>query len=129
MALGAARRRVVRDVVRDGLTVTLAGLVVGVVAALATVRVVETLLFGVTPQDPITLARAAASLTAIAILACWVSGVKGSARGSSDRIPRRIGILLPPTPARIASNEVHHVGKDGDHAEQPCHPTGRRPPS
>ena len=72
MALGADRRRVVRDVVRDGLTVTLAGLGVGVVAALATVRVVKTLLFGVTPQDPLTLAGAAASLILIAILACWV---------------------------------------------------------
>ncbi len=72
MALGADRRRVVRDVVRDGLTVTLAGVAVGVVAALATVRVVETLLFGVTPQDPLTLAGAGASLIAIAILACAV---------------------------------------------------------
>jgi len=72
MALGADRRRVVRDVVRDGLAVTLAGLTVGVVAALATVRVVKTLLFGVTPQDPLTLAGAGASLLAIAILACAV---------------------------------------------------------
>ena len=72
MALGADRLRVVRDVVRDGLTVTLAGLAVGVVAALAAVRVVRTLLFGVTPQDPLTLAGAAASLIAIAILACAV---------------------------------------------------------
>ena len=72
MTLGADRHRVVRDVVRDGLTVTLAGLAVGVVAALAAVRVVRTLLFGVTPQDPLTLAGAAASLIAIAILACAV---------------------------------------------------------
>ena len=72
MALGADRRRVVRDVVRDGLTVTLAGLAVGVVAALAAVRVVDTLLFGVTPQDPLTLAGAGASLIAIALLACFV---------------------------------------------------------
>ncbi len=72
MALGADRLRVVRQVVRDGLTVTLAGLAVGVVAALATVRVVETLLFGVTPQDPLTLALAGAALLAIAIFACAV---------------------------------------------------------
>jgi putative ABC transport system permease protein len=52
--------------------VTLAGLAVGVVAALATVRVVKTLLFGVTPQDPLTLAAAGVSLLAIAILACSV---------------------------------------------------------
>lgn len=72
MALGADRRRVVQQVVFDGLTVTVAGLAVGVVAALAIVRVVETLLFGVTPQDPLTLAGAGASLLAIAILACAV---------------------------------------------------------
>ncbi|MGH9158937.1 MAG: FtsX-like permease family protein, partial [Vicinamibacteraceae bacterium] len=72
MALGADRRRVVRDVVREGLTVTLIGLAVGVVAALATVRVVKSLLFGVTPQDPLTLAAAGASLIAVAILACTV---------------------------------------------------------
>lgn len=78
MALGADRRRVVRDVVRDGLTVTLAGLAVGAVAALAAVRLVKALLFGVTPQDPLTLVTAAASLVAIAILACWVPAARAA---------------------------------------------------
>lgn len=72
MALGADRRRVVQDVVRDGLVVTLAGLAAGVVAALATVRAVKALLFGVSPQDPLTLAGAGALLIAIAIFACFV---------------------------------------------------------
>lgn len=72
MALGADRRRLVRGVIGDGLTVTLAGLAVGAVTALVTVRVVRPLLFGVTPQDPLTLAGAAAALIAIAILACTV---------------------------------------------------------
>ena len=78
MALGATRRRVVRDVVRDGLTVTLAGLAVGVGGALAAVRLVETLLFGVTPQDPLTLAVAVASLVAIAMLACSVPAARAT---------------------------------------------------
>jgi putative ABC transport system permease protein len=72
MAVGADLRRIVWDVVGEGLSVTLAGLAVGIVAALATVRVVESLLFGVTPQDPLTLAAAAASLLIIAIVACLV---------------------------------------------------------
>jgi ABC-type antimicrobial peptide transport system permease subunit len=55
-----------------------AGLAVGVVAALATVRVVKTLLFGVTPQDPLTLAGAGASLIAIAVLACWVRAARAA---------------------------------------------------
>jgi putative ABC transport system permease protein len=70
MALGADRPLVVWQIVREGLMVTLAGLAVGTVAALATVRVVKTLLFGVTPQDPLTLVGAGASLLAVAILAC-----------------------------------------------------------
>jgi ABC-type antimicrobial peptide transport system permease subunit len=72
MALGANRRRVVRDVIDDGLKVTLVGLAVGLVVALATVRVVKALLFGVTPEDPLTLAAAGAGLIAMAILACAV---------------------------------------------------------
>jgi ABC-type antimicrobial peptide transport system permease subunit len=68
----------VADVVRDGLTVTLAGLAVGVVAALATVRLVNGLLFGVTPQDPLTLAVAVASLIAIAVLACSLPAARAA---------------------------------------------------
>jgi predicted permease len=72
MAIGADRRRIVLDVIRDGLTVTLIGLAAGFVAAIAAVRVVKSLLFGVTPEDPLTLAAAGASLIAIAILASTV---------------------------------------------------------
>jgi predicted permease len=78
MALGADGRRVVWDVVRDGLTVTLVGLAFGVIGALATVRIVETMLFGVTPQDPLTLAAAAASLLIIAILASCVPAFRAA---------------------------------------------------
>ena len=78
MALGADRRRVVLNVVGDALAVTLAGLAVGAVAALATVRLVESLLFGVTPQDPLTLAAAAAALVAVAILACAVPAARAA---------------------------------------------------
>jgi putative ABC transport system permease protein len=78
MALGADSRRIIRDIVRDGLTVTLAGLAIGVVAALATVQAVKALLFGVTPQDPLTFAGAGASLIVIAILACSVPAVRAA---------------------------------------------------
>ena len=78
MALGADRQQLVWHVVRDGLIITVAGLAVGFVAAFATVRVVKTLLFGVTPQDPLTLAAAGASLIAIAILACSVPAMRAA---------------------------------------------------
>jgi len=72
MALGADRSRVVRDIVWDGVALTLAGLAVGGVTAFFTVQVLKPLLHGVEPQDPLTLAGAAASLLAIAMLACGV---------------------------------------------------------
>jgi ABC-type antimicrobial peptide transport system permease subunit len=78
MALGADRHRVVRDVFGEGVAVTVAGLAGGGVIALVAVQVVSPLLFGVTPQDPRTLAVAAVSLLAIAILACAVPAWKAA---------------------------------------------------
>jgi len=72
MALGAGHRRVVRDVVSQGLTVTVAGLAVGGVIAMVAGRVVTPLIFGIRPEDPVTLAGAAGSLMAVAIIACSV---------------------------------------------------------
>jgi putative ABC transport system permease protein len=70
IALGATASQVVTSVVLDGLVVALTGLSVGIVAALLTVRVVKTLLFGVRPQDPLTLSAAGVFLVAVAIVAC-----------------------------------------------------------
>lgn len=70
VALGADGARVMRDVLGDGLRVVLAGVLIGSLGALGTVRLVKSLLFGVTPYDPVTLAGAALSLIAVAALAC-----------------------------------------------------------
>jgi putative ABC transport system permease protein len=78
MAVGAARRQIVWEVVRDGLAVTLGGLSIGAFAALGTVQVVRTLLFGVTPQDPLALATAFASLILTAIAASAVPAWRAS---------------------------------------------------
>jgi ABC-type antimicrobial peptide transport system permease subunit len=74
MALGAHPRRMMLDVVRDGLVITLAGVATGFVAALATVQLVRSLLFGVTPYDPVTLLAAPAFLVMTAIVACCLPG-------------------------------------------------------
>ena len=76
VALGAEPTRVVTTVVRDGLIVTLTGLVIGGLAALASVRLVSSLIFGVTTQDPVTLAGAPALLFAIAALASLLPAVR-----------------------------------------------------
>ena len=76
MTVGANRGRVVGRSRRW--TVTLFGLAVGLIGALAAVRLVETLLFGVTPQDPVTLSTAAAVLVVTALLACALPAVRAS---------------------------------------------------
>ena len=72
VALGADARRVMREVVRDGVSVTLAGAAVGFAGALASVELVKALLYGVAPRDPLTLAAAPLSLLLIAALACAI---------------------------------------------------------
>jgi len=70
MALGARAADVLALVLRQGMAPVLAGLAVGLLAALALGRLSAGLLFGVPPHDVATLAAAAAVLTAAALLAC-----------------------------------------------------------
>jgi putative ABC transport system permease protein len=72
VALGADARRVMTEVVRDGVSVTFAGAAAGFAAALAAVQLVKSLLFGVAPHDPVTLAVAPLSLLLIALIACAI---------------------------------------------------------
>jgi putative ABC transport system permease protein len=72
MALGAQTRDVLRLVLQQGLTLTLAGVGCGVLASLALTRWLQKLLFNVTPTDPLTFASVALLLTLIALLACWL---------------------------------------------------------
>jgi putative ABC transport system permease protein len=72
MALGAARRDVLRLIAGQGLKLVLMGLGLGLVGALALTRFLRTLLFGVSPTDPLTFGLIAVLLTAVALLACWI---------------------------------------------------------
>jgi len=72
MALGARRFDVMKLVVRQGMILTLIGVVLGLGGAFALTRVMSTLLFGVTAKDPITFAAVAALLIAVAFIACFV---------------------------------------------------------
>jgi ABC-type antimicrobial peptide transport system permease subunit len=78
MAAGADRRRVISEVVRRGLGVTAAGLALGSILSVWTVRLVETLLFGVAPDDPVTLVTAAGALFTAAILASIVPALRAA---------------------------------------------------
>ena len=69
MALGASRGDVVRLVVRQGLAMTVAGLAVGMAGAVAVSRLLEGLLFGVTPTDPLAYVGVVAGLGGAALAA------------------------------------------------------------
>jgi putative ABC transport system permease protein len=70
LALGAERRAVVTMVVRQGMRIAAAGIVLGIVAALALTRVIAGLLYEVTPTDPLTFAAAIGALSLAALAAC-----------------------------------------------------------
>jgi putative ABC transport system permease protein len=72
VAIGASRADVVWLFVREGATLTLLGLAIGLAAALAAGRWISALLFGVSPADPVTFAIVACALAGSAALATWV---------------------------------------------------------
>ena len=78
MALGAERRQVFLEVVRQGATLTLAGLTAGILAAIVLARLTATLLYGVTPRDPLTYAIAAAGLLVMALVATAIPARRAS---------------------------------------------------
>jgi predicted permease len=72
MALGAEPRDIFRLVVGGGMRLTLAGLLLGALGAIASGSLLASLLFGVKRADPITFAGVAVLLVAAAILACYI---------------------------------------------------------
>ena len=74
MALGARGLDILRLVIRNGLALTLIGIVLGIAGALALTRVLATLLFEVSTTDPVTFAAVALVLVSPALLACYIPG-------------------------------------------------------
>ncbi len=72
MALGARAAEVSRMVVRQGGAVVLIGLAIGVIGALALTRVMEAILFNVSPTDPVTYIGVTVFLLAIGLLATYL---------------------------------------------------------
>lgn len=72
MALGASPNDVLRLVSRQGLSLVLVGLVIGVVSALGLTRLMAGMLVGVSPSDPPTYFTLTTVLAAVGLLACWL---------------------------------------------------------
>jgi putative ABC transport system permease protein len=72
VVLGAQKSDVMRLVAREGVVLTLAGLVIGVGAAFGLTRLIANQLYDVTPMDPLTIAEVAVVLVAVACLASYI---------------------------------------------------------
>jgi putative ABC transport system permease protein len=79
MALGASRSAVLVIFLRQGLTLTIVGLLIGVAGALVVSRWVSSLLFGVRPTDPVSFATVALLLLAVACVASYVPARRAAA--------------------------------------------------
>jgi putative ABC transport system permease protein len=86
MALGADRRDVVRMVMREATALLTAGVAVGILLAIAAARTAATLLFGLGPADPATLALAAVGFGAVAMLASYLPAARASRLEPTDAL-------------------------------------------
>lgn len=88
MALGARRSDVLRLVIGQGLLLAVVGTGVGLVGALAAVRVLSSLLYGVAPSDPGTLVSVVAILVTAALLAAWIPAQRATRIDPVDALRR-----------------------------------------
>ncbi len=86
MALGAGKGQVLRLVLRQGMAPVFAGLAAGALAAVAIGSYVSSLLFQVSPRDPVAFGISAAVLAAVSALACWIPARRAAAVNPLDAI-------------------------------------------
>jgi putative ABC transport system permease protein len=79
MAFGATRGSIASLVIGQGLRLSIAGILMGVLAAIAMTRVMATLLVGVTATDPATFASMAVLFTLVAAFAAWIPARRAAA--------------------------------------------------
>ena len=72
LALGAEPSGVTAMILRESVTVTMVGIGIGLAAALAGGRLIEALLYNVSPRDPLVMGAVTLLLTGIALVACWL---------------------------------------------------------
>lgn len=78
MAVGAQRADVLKLIVRQGMILTVFGVVLGLVASFGLTRLMATMLFGVSATDLLTFAAVSTLLLLVALLACWLPARRAS---------------------------------------------------
>ncbi len=78
MALGANPGSVVRLILGQGMKLVFLGAGIGLLGALALARTMQTMLYDVTPSDPVTLVAVSGFLLVIAAVACWIPAVRAA---------------------------------------------------
>jgi putative ABC transport system permease protein len=78
MALGAARGNVLQLVMRQGMSLVIIGLVLGIFGALGVTRLLATQLFGVDPTDPATFTLVAVGLALVALVATLIPALRAT---------------------------------------------------
>jgi predicted permease len=78
IALGAQPGDVLSMVLKQGMKLTGIGIVIGIVSAFALMRLLRSLLFGVSPTDPLTFILIPLLLVAVALVACWLPARRAS---------------------------------------------------
>jgi ABC-type lipoprotein release transport system permease subunit len=78
MALGATHKRILRDVLWQGLLMAVTGVTLGTALSLAATRLLTSLLFEISPMDPITLFLSAATVICVALAATYVPARRAS---------------------------------------------------
>jgi ABC-type antimicrobial peptide transport system permease subunit len=78
ISMGAETADVLRLVVGQGLRLTLAGVAVGLVGAFLSTRMISSLLFDVSPSDPLTFGAVAGTLVLVALAACTIPALRAS---------------------------------------------------
>jgi ABC-type antimicrobial peptide transport system permease subunit len=79
LALGAQQRELKTMFIRYGLVLTAAGMAIGLSASIGLTRLMRSLLFGVSPLDPLSYAAAPLILTAVAVLASYLPACRAAA--------------------------------------------------
>lgn len=72
LALGAQPSSVLKMIIRQGMTLTILGIFIGVGGAFALTRLLASLLYGIAPTDPATFIVVSAVLLGVSLFACWI---------------------------------------------------------